>query len=87
MARIFGHTFFGHKSAIFRPIGLTTFLGTQETIFYRLVVRNPIYDAHFSFLNFWATFGGKMGVSTKRALIVLGLQTRPKSWPTISKFS
>ena len=80
MARIFGHTFFGHKSAIFRPIGLTTFLGTQETIFYRLVVRNGSYDTCFLFLILWATFGGKMGKATKYAPYRLGLQTRPKRW-------
>ena len=30
---IFGHMYFGHTSAIFRPIGLNYFMGTQETIF------------------------------------------------------
>ena len=40
---IFGHTFFGH----FVPIGLKLFVGTQETIINRLVVRNPSYDAYY----------------------------------------
>ena len=31
---IFGHTFFGHNSAIFRPTGLKIFIGTHETIIY-----------------------------------------------------
>ena len=53
---IFGHTFFGHKSAIFSRI--------QETIIYRLVLINPSYEANISFLIFWATFGGKMGVAS-----------------------
>ena len=57
-------------------------MGTQETIIYRLVVRNPGYDGYFSVLIFLATFGGKMGVATTRALMVWGLQIRPKSWPT-----
>ena len=70
MARmsIFGYMFFGHNSAIFGPIEL----GTQETIIYRLVVRNLSYDAYFSFLIFWATFGGKMGVGTTCAPFSLG---------------
>ena len=60
MARmpIFGHTFFVHNSAIFWPIGLKIFKGTQDTFIYRLVVRNLSYDAYFSVLIFWVTFGG-----------------------------
>ena len=41
-------------------------MGTQETIFYRLVVINQSYDAYFSVLIFLATFDGKMGVVTTR---------------------
>ena len=50
---IFGHTFFGHNSAILRSWGLKFLMGAQETIIYRLVVRNPSYYAYFWFL---ATF-------------------------------
>ena len=46
---IIGHTFFGNNSLIFGPIGLKIFMGTQETIIYRLVMRHPSYDAYFSF--------------------------------------
>ena len=66
---------------IFWLIGLKVFMGTQETIIYRLVVRNLSYDAYFSVLIFW----GKMGVATTRPhapLIFWGLQTQSKSWPT-----
>ena len=35
-----GIRFFDHNSAIFWPIGLEIFEGNQETIIYRLVVRN-----------------------------------------------
>ena len=44
-------------------------MGAQETIIYRLVMRNPSYDANFSFLIFFlcATFGGKMDVAATRA--------------------
>ena len=56
------------------------FLGTQETIVYRLAIRNSSYDAYFSF---FTTFGGKMGVAPSVLLIMdWGLQTRPKSLPT-----
>ena len=64
---IFGHTIFDHNSAMFWPIVLKHFMGNQETIIYRLVVRNRCYDSYFSVLIFWATFGGKMGVATTRA--------------------
>ena len=47
-------------------------MANQETIIYRLVVRNPSYDAYFSFLNFRATLGGKMGVVTTRTPNGLG---------------
>ena len=48
MARvpIFGHAFFGHHSAIFGLIGLTFFMGAQETIIYRLMMRNTSYGAY-----------------------------------------
>ena len=42
-------------------------MGAQDTIIYRLVMRNLSYDAYFWFLMFWATFGWKMGVVTTRA--------------------
>ena len=37
--------FFGHNSAIFYPISLNFFMLTQETIIYRLVIRNYDFDA------------------------------------------
>ena len=63
---IFGHTFFGHNSAIFGPIGQKIVMQTQENIIY------PSYDAYFSVLIFWATFGGKIGVATTHAPYGLG---------------
>ena len=41
-------------------------MGIQEFIIHRLVMKNPSYDAYFSFLIFWVTFSGKMGVATTR---------------------
>ena len=71
-----GIHFFGH-------IGLTFFLGTQETnIIYRLVVINPGYDAYFSFLIFGTFLAGIWAWQLRARLIVWGLQTRQKSWPT-----
>ena len=51
MARmpILGHTFHG---AIFGPLGLKFFMGTQETFIYRLLVRHPSYDLMLIF-DFW----------------------------------
>ena len=48
-------------------IGLKLFVGAQETIIYRLVMRNHDYVVYFSILIFYATFGGKMGVATMQA--------------------
>ena len=55
---------FGHNSVIFGPIGLKILMRSQETNFYQLMIKNPSYDANFSFLtrpkrwptrwNFWA---------------------------------
>ena len=56
---IFGHTFFGHELAIFGPIRLKILKGTQETIIYRLVVRNPSYDFYFLVLIFGPLLAGK----------------------------
>ena len=72
---IFGHKVFGHNSPICGPIGLKILMVTQETIIYRLVMRNQSYNAYFWFL---ATFGTKMGVATTCALNVLGLQDPTK---------
>ena len=77
-----GHAFFGHNSAICWLIGLKFSMGSQETIIYRLVVRNSSYDAYFSFLIVCVTFGEKMGVATTRAPNGLGSPNWPKRWPT-----
>ena len=47
--QFFGRTFLAIHSAIFGPIGLKYFigLGAQETIIYRLVMRNTNYDDYF----------------------------------------
>ena len=49
----FGIRFF----TIIQPFGLKIFMGTQETIIDRLVMRNPRYDAYFWFLIFLGHFG------------------------------
>ena len=61
-----------NNSAIFGPIGLNIFTETQEIIIYWSVMRNPSCDAYFSFLFFWATFGGKMGLANTHAPNGLG---------------
>ena len=63
---IFGQKIFGHNSVFSAPIGLNIFKRVKETIIYRLVMRNPSDNAYFSFLIFWATFGGKIGVAKIR---------------------
>ena len=52
-----GHTFFGHNSAIFCPIGLETFLVTHKIIIYRLVMRNCDFDAFLKISYFWRENG------------------------------
>ena len=41
----YGHTFFGHNSSIFLSNRAAFFLVTQETIIYRLMMRNHDFDA------------------------------------------
>ena len=84
MARmpIFGLSFFGHNSAISGPIGLKVFKGVQETIIYRLVMRNLSYDAYFSVLFFGPLLAGKWAWPPRASLMVWGLHTQLKSWPT-----
>ena len=62
MARmpIFAHTFFGCNSAISGPIGLKYLMGVQETMIYRLVMRNLSYDAFiFDFLGHFLRENGR----------------------------
>ena len=55
---IFEHMIFGHNSAFFWPIGLKYFMGAQETIIYRLVMRKSTYDTYFSVLIFGPLLAG-----------------------------
>ena len=57
--------YFGHNSAIF--------MGAQDIVIYRLVLRNLNYDAQFSFSCFWATFGEEMGGAKTRVPKVCSL--------------
>ena len=72
---VYGHTFFGHNLAIFRPIGMNVFTVTQEIIMYWLVVwcifkRNPIFD-------------GEMGVAAKGSVTSrLDLKIGPMDGPS-----
>ena len=50
MAKNGAHAMFGHNAAIFGPIGQKIYMGTQQTIIYRLVMKNPGYDAYIEFL-------------------------------------
>ena len=52
-------------------------MGTQNTIAYRLVMRNQVMMLTFHFY-FLGHFGGKMGMATTRPLTVCGLQAQPK---------
>ena len=81
MARlpILRHMIFDHNSAIFGPIRLKIFMGSHDIIIYRLVVRNPNYDAYFLF--FGPLLAGKWAWSPHVPLMACGLQTRPENWP------
>ena len=50
---------FGYNSAIFWPIRLNFFMGTQETIIYRLVMRNLSFGPYLPFWFFWPCEGQK----------------------------
>ena len=58
----------------------------QQTIIYLLLVRNPRYNAYFSFLIFWVTFGGEMGVATTPAPIGPGSSNPAKKLATGRNF-
>ena len=76
---IYGHTFFGHTSAIFCPIGLKIFLVTQEIIIYRLAMVNHDLDTFFwKKTNVWR---GKWAWPPRCRQRVWGLKTQRKSWP------
>jgi len=57
---IFKHTFFGHNSAIFNPIGLNILYGCSGDYYLSTVIQVMM----LIFLN---TFGRKMSVATTRA--------------------
>ena len=81
---IYGHTFFGHKSAIYWTIGLKYFIGTQSiSILYRLVMRTHDFD-HFLKIN--PIFGRNMGLIATLAPKVWGLKTGPKVGPLSGPF-
>ena len=54
------------------------FLG-QMAFIYRLVMRNPSFQACFRILIFWAFFGVKMGVAAMLAFKGLGPQNPTKN--------
>ena len=56
--------------AITQSIELKIFLGTQEPIMYRLVVRNLRYVVYFSVLIFRTTFGDQKVWPTRRTFWV-----------------
>ena len=66
--------------AISGPIGLIFFMGVRKIIIYRLVMKMLSNIAYFSFMIFWATFGGKKGVSTARAPNGLRLSNQIKKF-------
>ena len=69
MARmpIFGHTFFSHYSAMFGQIWLI-FYGSSADHYLSI----GEIQVMMLIFNFWATFGGKMGVATTHASDGLG---------------
>ena len=58
---IYGHTFFGHISANFWPIKLKFHMATQETIIYRLMMRNQRKDLLFKNSKFLALIWPQKG--------------------------
>ena len=58
---IYGHTFFDHNSVIFWPIKLKFHMATQETIIYRLVLKNLDQDRYFQISDFGVLIWPKKG--------------------------
>ena len=48
------HTFSGHNSASFGLIELKLFMGAHESIIYRLIKRNLMFNAYIPVFIFWA---------------------------------
>ena len=65
------HIFFGH----FWPIVLKFLMGAQETINYRLLIRNPSYDAYF----FASLFAGNLAWPPRLPLMMWDFLGQPIS--------
>ena len=68
-----------YSDLIFWPCGLTIFVGTQENIIYRLLVRNPSWGFFFQFSLSGPLLAGKWAWPPCVLLMVWGLLTRRKS--------
>ena len=60
----------GVKGLDLPPIGLKILMGVQETIIYRLMMRNLSYDAYFSDLIFGPHLVGKLAWPPRAPLMV-----------------
>ena len=58
------------------------FHGSTEDFYLSISHKKSELSRLFFDFDFHATFGGKMGAATTRALTVWVLQTQPKSWPS-----
>ena len=56
--------------------------GNSGEYYLSIDMRNPSYDTYFSFFIFGPLLVGMWAWPPCAPLMVLGLQTRPKSWPT-----
>lgn len=87
---IIGHSFHGDYSLAFGSIMVKLCREDQPTIFYRLVMRTPSYDAYFQILIFGplGTFSWKMDVANTLLLKVQGFNPTQKVdlMDLISKF-
>ena len=63
---------------VFWPIRLKFFMGTQETISYRLVMRNHSFGPYLPFSIFWALRSSKMGVAPLPICMGRGFQNPTK---------
>ena len=61
-------------------------MGTQDTIIYRLVMRNHSFGPYLSFSIFGPYVGPKMGVAPRPPILVGGLKTQPKVDPLGAPF-
>ena len=81
-----GILFFGHNSAIFWPIGWSFLWKLRKLISIDCKYKINVMAINFRFQFLGPFLAGKWAWPPRRRIRVWGLETRPKSWPTLGSF-